>query len=71
MFYKIQYGIVAVQMPSPKIITRHSLKNPLSFRQVGSEQDKLIEAIESNIYFILLSFFTIGSVYVFGTGLRG
>ena len=38
MFYKIQYGLVAVLMPSyferPKKITRHSLKNPLSFRQV-------------------------------------
>ena len=37
MFYKIQYGLVAVPMPSyfewPKKITRHSL-NPLSFRQV-------------------------------------
>ena len=36
MFYKIQYGLVAVQMPSyferPKRITRHSQYNPLGFQ---------------------------------------
>ena len=43
MFYKIQYGFVAVPMPSyferPKEITRHSLNNPLSFRQVYASAD--------------------------------
>ena len=43
MFYKIQYGLVAVPMPSyferPKKITRHSLNNPLSFRQVYTSAD--------------------------------
>lgn len=43
MFYKIQYGLVAVQMPSyferPKRITRHSHMNPLSFRQVYASAD--------------------------------
>ena len=38
MFYKIQYGLVAVPMRSyferPKKITRHNLNNPLSFHQV-------------------------------------
>ena len=43
MFYKIQYGLVAVPMPSyfeqPKMITRHNLNNPLSFRQVYASAD--------------------------------
>ena len=43
MFYKIQYGLVAVPMLSyferPKKITRHSLNNPLSFRQVYASAD--------------------------------
>ena len=43
MFYKIQYGLVAVQMPSyferPKRITRHSQYNPLGFRQVFARTD--------------------------------
>ena len=43
MFYKIQYGLVAVPMPSyferPKKITPHSLNNPLSFRQVYASAD--------------------------------
>ena len=43
MFYKIQYGLVAVPMPSyferPKKITCHSLNNPLSFRQVYASAD--------------------------------
>ena len=43
MFYKIQYGLVAVPMPSyferPKKTTRHSLNNPLSFRQVYASAD--------------------------------
>ena len=38
MFYKIQYGLVAVPMPSyfehPKKITRHSLDNLLSYRYI-------------------------------------
>ena len=43
MFYKIQYGLVAVPMPSyfelPKKISRHNLNNPLSFRQVYASAD--------------------------------
>ena len=43
MFHKIQYGLVAVQMPSyferPKRITRHSQCNPLGFRQVFAHPD--------------------------------
>ena len=43
MFNKIQYGLVAVQMPSyferPKRITRHSQYNPLGFRQVFARTD--------------------------------
>ena len=43
MFYKIQYGLVAVPMPSyferPKKITRHSLNNPLNFCQVYTSAD--------------------------------
>ena len=43
MFYKIQYGLVAVPMPSyferPKKITCHSVNNPLSFRQVYASAD--------------------------------
>ena len=43
MFYKILYGLVAVPMPSyferPKKITRNSLNNPLSFRQVYASAD--------------------------------
>ena len=43
MFYKIQYGLVAVQMPSyfgrPKRITRHSQYNPLGFCQVFARTD--------------------------------
>ena len=38
MFYKIQYGLVAITMPSyferPTRITRHNHNNPLGFRQV-------------------------------------
>ena len=43
MFYKIQYGLVAVQMPSyfehPKRNTCHSQYNPLGFRQVFARTD--------------------------------
>ena len=43
MFYKIQYGLVAEQMPSyfehPKRITHHSQYNPLCFRQVFASTD--------------------------------
>lgn len=43
MFYKIQYGLVAMSMPSyferPTKITRHSHNNPLSFRQVYASAD--------------------------------
>ena len=43
MFYKIQYGLVAVQMLSyfepRKRITRHSQYNPLGFRQVFAHTD--------------------------------
>ena len=43
MFYKIQYGLVEVPMSSyferPKNITRHSLNNPISFRQVYASAD--------------------------------
>ena len=43
MFYKIQYGLVAVQMPSyferPKRITRHSQYNPLGCHQVFARTD--------------------------------
>ena len=43
MFYKRQYCLVAVPMPSyfeqPKKITRHSLNIPLSFRQVYASAD--------------------------------
>ena len=43
MFYKIQYGLVAVQMPScferPKRITCHSQYNSLGFRQAFARTD--------------------------------
>ena len=43
MFYKIQYGLVVVQILSyferPKRITRHSQYNPLGFRQVFARTD--------------------------------
>ena len=43
MFYKKQYGLVAVPMPSyferPKKSTCHSLNNPLNFRQVYASAD--------------------------------
>ena len=43
MFYKIQYGLVAMQMPSyferPRRITRHSQYNPLGFRKVFARTD--------------------------------
>ena len=43
MFYKIQYGLVAVPLASyferPKKITRHGFNNPLSFHQVYASAD--------------------------------
>ena len=43
MFYKIQYGLVAITMPSyferTTRITRHSYNNPLGFRQVFASTD--------------------------------
>ena len=43
MFYKIQYGLVAITIPSyferPTRITRHSYNNPLGFRQVFASTD--------------------------------
>ena len=43
MFYKIQYGLVAITMPSyferPTRITRHSYNNALGFRQVFASTD--------------------------------
>ena len=42
MFYKIQYGLVAITMPyfeDPTRITRHSYNIPLGFRQVFASTD--------------------------------